>query len=78
MSGFFFAERLAEQRIQEELHQAKLRRLAREARRDQPGWVSRQRRRLLCQMGKFLMASGTRLLEASLPQPLHSRSTGLG
>jgi hypothetical protein len=57
-------------RVQEERRQAELRRLQREARKAHPGWLSRQRCRLQCQLGNLFVSLGVRLLRAALPQPL--------
>jgi hypothetical protein len=35
-----------------------------------PGWLSRQRCRLMCRLGKALVSMGERLVRSSLPQPL--------
>ena len=63
-------ERLMQLRVQEEHHQAELCALQREARIANPRWLDRQRCWLLCQLGRRLVSSGTRLLEAGLPDPL--------
>jgi hypothetical protein len=65
----YVAERLMAQRVQEERHQVELRRLQREARRAHPGWLSRQRCRLQCQLGNLFVSLGVWLLRAALPQP---------
>ena len=78
MSDYFLTERLMDQRVQEEQHLAELRCLAREARRAQPNWVSRQRCWLLCQLGRLLISLGRHLLEASLPQALPSTNARPG
>ena len=74
MSGtdFHLEERLMELRVQEEQRLAELRRLQREARQAHPGWLSRQRCWLLCQLGRFFVSLGTRLLQAGLREPLPS------
>ena len=72
MSGtdFYLEERLMELRVQEEQRQAELRRLQREARGARPGWLSRPRCWLLCQVGSLFVSLGMRLLQAGLPEPL--------
>jgi hypothetical protein len=74
MSGtdYHLEERLMELRVQEERRQAKLRRLQQEARGAHPGWLSRQRCWLLCQIGNLFVSLGTRLLQAGLQEPLPS------
>jgi hypothetical protein len=57
-------------RVQEERQQAELRGLQREAAKAQPGWLSRQCCRFLCQVGNLFVSLGVRLLRAALPQPL--------
>ncbi len=69
-TDFFLEERLMELRVQEELRQAELRRLQREARRVHLRWVDRPRCWLLRQLGKLLVSWGTWLLQAGLPEPL--------
>jgi hypothetical protein len=65
----YLAERLMDLRVQEEQHQAELRRLQRQARSAHPGWLSRQSCWLLCQLGSLFVSLGVRLLHAGLPQP---------
>jgi len=69
-TDYHFGERLMDLRVQEEQHQAELRRLQREARKAHQGWLPRQRSWCLCQLGSLLVSLGVRLLHASLPQPL--------
>jgi hypothetical protein len=68
-TDYHFGERLMDLRVQEERHQAELRRLQREARRAHQGRLSCQSCWLLCQFGNLLVSLGVRLLHASLPQP---------
>ena len=69
-TDYHFGDRLMDLRVQEERQQAELRGLQREAAKARPGWLSRQRCRLLCQVGNLLVSLGVRLLRAGLPQPL--------
>jgi len=69
-TDYHFGERLMDLRVQEERRQAELGALQREARKAQPGWLSRQRCRFLCQVGNLFVSLGVRLLRAGLPQPL--------
>ena len=50
---YHLEEKLMGQRVREERHQAKLRRLGREAQKAKPSWVSRQRDRLSCQFARL-------------------------
>ena len=54
--------------LEERRQEADTYRLARELRREHPGWVARQGRRLLCQAGRLLLAAGRRLQQRGLPQ----------
>ena len=72
-TDYHFGERLMDLRVHEERRQAELRRLQREARRLDQGWLSRQSCRLLCQLGSLFVSLGVRLLHAGLPQPLPVR-----
>jgi hypothetical protein len=65
----YVAERLMDLRVQEERHQAELRRLQREAQRIHQGPLSRQSCWLLCQIGSLFVSLGVRLRQAGLPQP---------
>ena len=65
----YSAERLMDLRVREERRQAELRRLQREAQQAHEGWLSRQRCWVLCQVGRFLVSLGVRLLQAGLAQP---------
>jgi hypothetical protein len=67
-TDYDLAERLMDLHVQEEQHQAQLRRLEREARKGHPSWGSQQRGRLLCQLGSLLTSLGRRLLDAGLPR----------
>jgi hypothetical protein len=69
-SDYHLEERLMDLRVQDERRQAELRRLQREARKAHPGWLSRQRCWLLCQLGNLFVSLGVRLLHAGFPQPL--------
>lgn len=69
-TDYHFGDRLMVLRVQEERHQAELRGIQREAANAHPGWLSRQRCRLLCQVGNLFVSLGVRLLRAGLPQPL--------
>ena len=68
-SDCYLAERLMDLRVQEERHQAELRRLQREARGAHAGRLSHQSCWLLCQLGSLFVSLGMRLLHAGLPQP---------
>jgi hypothetical protein len=68
-TDYHFGDRLMDLRVQEERHQAELRRLQCEARRAHPGWLSRHCCWLLCQLGSLFVSLGVRLLHAGLPQP---------
>jgi hypothetical protein len=68
-TDYHFAERLMDLRVQEERQQAELRDLQREALKAHPGWLSRKRCWLQCQLGNLFVSLGVRLLRASLPQP---------
>jgi hypothetical protein len=57
----FTAERTMQMRVQDEWHQAELSRLAQEARPQRLSWLSRQGRRLACELGYLLVALGSRL-----------------
>ena len=70
MSGtdFYSNERMMAQRVEEEHRQAEARRLVSEAQAGRAGWLKRQRCRALCQLGRFFVSLGQRLLQdASLP-----------
>jgi hypothetical protein len=69
-TDYHFGDRLMDLRVQEERQQAELRGLQREAAKAHPDWLSRQRCRLLCQVGSLFVSLGVRLLRAGLPQPL--------
>ena len=54
--------------LEERRQQADTHRLARELRKEHPGWVARQGRWLLCQTGRLMLAAGRRLERQGLPQ----------
>ena len=68
-TNFYLEERLMDLRVQEERHQADLRRLQREARGAHQSWLPHQSCWLLCQLGRLFVSMGVRLLHAGLPQP---------
>jgi hypothetical protein len=68
-TDYHFGERLMDLRVQEEQHQAELRRLQGEARRAHPGRLSRQSCWFLCRLGSLLVSLGVRLRQAGRPQP---------
>jgi hypothetical protein len=65
----YLAERLMDLQVQEERHQAGLRRLQREARGAHQAQQSRQSYWLLCQLSSLFVSLGVRLRQAGLPQP---------
>ncbi len=65
----YLAEKLMDLRVQEERHQAELRRLQHEALRAHPGRLSRQSWWPLCQLGSLIVSLWVRLRHAALPQP---------
>ena len=67
---FYLIERMMAQRVTEEHRQARARRLVSEARAGRAGWVSQQRRRALCRLGRFLVSRGQRLLQDASPPAL--------
>jgi hypothetical protein len=70
MSHFFLTEQETEMKVQEALREAGRRRLLREARIDQRGWLPRQGCRLLCRMGRLLVTLGQQLQRLGPPQTL--------
>ena len=64
----YVQEKTRDRQLKESRHQAKTHRLARELRKEHPGWVARQGRWLLCQSGRLLLAAGGRLEQQGLPQ----------
>jgi hypothetical protein len=54
--------------LEERRQQADTYRLARELRKEHPGWVARQGRWILCQAASLLVAAGRRLERQGLPQ----------
>jgi hypothetical protein len=66
----YSAERLMDLRVQEERRQAELRRLLSEAQAGRAGWLSQQRCRALCQLGRVFVSVGQRLLQAASPPAL--------
>ena len=65
----YVQEKTRDRQLKESMQQAKTHRMARELRREHPGWVARQSRWLLCQSGRLLLAAGRRLEQRGLPQP---------
>lgn len=64
-TDFDFNERLMYQRVEEELRQAELRRLDREAGVTGQGWLRERTFGVLDQLGSLLVSMGQRLKEAS-------------
>lgn len=60
-TDFESSERLMRMRVADELQQAELRSLQREARKAHQGWLSRQRGRVLLQLSRLLTSLGRRL-----------------
>lgn len=58
------------QRVAEEHRQAEVRRLVSEAQAGRVGWLSQQRGRALCQLGRFFVSLGQRLLQDVSPPAL--------
>jgi len=56
--------------VEEEQRKAEARRLLREAWARQPDWLSRQRCRALCQLGRFFASLGRRLAQDVASQSL--------
>ena len=63
-TDFDFTERLMYQRVDEELRQAKLRQLAREAGATDQGWLRERTYIALGRVGSLLVSMGQRLKEA--------------
>jgi hypothetical protein len=74
----YIAERTMHLRVEEGLQQAEARRLQRRARPPLRGWLSRQSRSLVCELGYRLVVIGAWLERDGLPQShrLESRVTG--
>lgn len=66
----YIAERTMVLRASEAPRLAARQRLLREAGLARQGWFFRQRCRLLCQLGRLMIAAGRRLEQGGLPQPL--------
>ena len=66
---WFFAERVMNQRVEEELGRARVRRRARWVRRVRQGGLGWRCRWLLCSLGYRLVALGAWLEGYSLPRP---------
>jgi hypothetical protein len=75
---YSLTEKLVNQRVLEEQRLAELRRLAREARSAPTSWLVRPRCWPLCQLGRFLMSLGRRLLEAGHAPAQPFEEPGLG
>ena len=67
-TDFDFTERLMYQRVEEELRQAELHRLAREAGGTDQGWLRERTSMVLEQLGSLLVSTGQRLKQASQAQ----------
>lgn len=67
-TDFDFNERLMYQRVEEELRQAELRQLQREAGATGRGWLFQQRSLVLHQLGRVFVSMGQRLKQASQEQ----------
>jgi hypothetical protein len=67
-TDFNFTERLMYQRVDEELRQAELRRLAREAGAADQGWLRERTSMVLDQLGSLLVSMGQRLKQAGQAQ----------
>jgi hypothetical protein len=64
-TDFNFSERLMYQRVDEELRQAELRQLAREAGVTDQGWLRERTSMVLGQLGSLLVSMGQRLKQVS-------------
>lgn len=64
-TDFDFTERLMYQRVEEELRQAEMRQLAREAGVTHQGWLRERTSMMLDQLGSLLVSMGQRLKQAS-------------
>jgi hypothetical protein len=69
-TDFNFTERLMYQRVEEELRQAKLRQLQREAGATGQGWLREKTSTVLDQLGSLLVSMGQHLKQASRTQPI--------
>jgi hypothetical protein len=67
-TDFNLTERLMYQRVQEELRQAELRQLAREAGVTDQGWLRERTSMVLGQLGSLLVSMGQRLKQVSQAQ----------
>jgi hypothetical protein len=66
-TDFYLAERTMEMRVEEELRQAQARRVAHEAMPLRLLSLSQPVRRLVCDLSRFLVALGGRLVRYGLP-----------
>jgi len=67
-TDFDFTERLMYQRVEEELRQAKLRQLQREAGATGQGWLRERTSSVLDRLGSLLVSMGQRLQQAGRAQ----------
>jgi hypothetical protein len=67
-TDFDFTERLMYQRVEEELRQAELRQLAREAGATDQGWLRERTYMVLDRVGSLLVSMGHRLKETGRAQ----------
>ena len=72
-TDFDSTERLMYQRVEEELRQAELRRLAREAGGTHQGWLRERTFMVLDQLGSLLVSMGQRLKQAGQAQPISTQ-----
>jgi hypothetical protein len=63
----YLAKHIADMRVEEALRRLETRHLLIQAGIDPRGWVSRQSRRVLCHLGRLLVALGRRLEGYGLP-----------
>jgi hypothetical protein len=77
-TDFDFTERLMYQRVEEELRQAELRRLAREAGAADQGWLRERTSRVLDQLGSLFVSTGQRLRQAGQAQPIPTQEPADG
>ncbi|UCC64837.1 MAG: hypothetical protein JSV36_07290 [Anaerolineae bacterium] len=69
-TNHFLIAQMVDMRLEEELRRAETRRLLHEAGIGGRGWLSRESRWLLCQIGRLLVAVGQRLERYTQPRVL--------
>jgi hypothetical protein len=77
-TDFDFNERLMYQRVEEELRQARVRQLQREAGVTGLGWLREGTFVVLSQLGSLLVSIGQRLEQASRAQPISAQEDADG